>query len=43
MLGSRDVINLKYVKEVGTGLSPAKTDDAGKSWQPSSPIQNLGK
>ena len=22
MLGSRDVITLKYVKEVGTGLSP---------------------
>ena len=24
MLASRDVINLKYVKEVGTGVSPAK-------------------
>ena len=31
MLTSRDVINLKYVKEVGTGLSPAKTDDAENS------------
>ena len=43
MLGSRDVINLKYVKEVGTGLSPDKTDDAGKSLQPGSPILDLGK
>ena len=40
MLGSRDVINLKYVKEVGTGLSPDKTDDAGKSLQPGSPLQS---
>ena len=31
MLTSRDVINLKYVKKVGTGLSPAKTDDAENS------------
>ena len=30
MLGSRDVINLKYVKEVGTCLSPDKADDAEK-------------
>ena len=43
MWGSRDVINLKYVKEVGTGLSPDKTDDEGKSLQPDSPILNLGK
>ena len=43
MLASRDVINLKYVKEVGAGLSPAKTDDAGKSLQPGSPILDLGK
>ena len=28
LLGSRDVTNLKYVKEVEAGLSPAKTDDA---------------
>ena len=43
MLGSRDVINLKYVKEVGTGLSPDKTDDTGKKLQPGSPILDLGK
>ena len=43
MLTSRDVINLKYVKEVGTGLSPAKTDDAEKSLQPGSPVLDLGK
>ena len=43
MLVSRDVINLKYVKEVGTNLSPAKTDDAEKSLQPGSPIQDLSK
>ena len=41
MLASRDVINLKYVKEVGTGLSPAKTNDAEKSLQPGSPILDL--
>ena len=43
MLGSRDVKNLKYVKEVGTDLSLGKTDDAGKSLQPGSPILDLGK
>ena len=43
MLASRDVINLKHVKEVRTGLSPAKTDDAEKSLQPGSPILDLGK
>ena len=43
MLTSRDVINLKYVKEVGTGLSPAKTDDAEKSLKPGSPVLDLGK
>ena len=43
MLGSIDVINLKYIKEIGTGLSPDKTDDAGKSLQPGSPILDLGK
>ena len=41
MLASRDVINLKYVKEVGTDLSPAKTNDAEKSLQPGSPILDL--
>ena len=43
MLESRDVINLKYVKEVETGLSPDKTDEAGKSLKPGSPILDLGK
>ena len=43
MLASRDVINLKYVKEVRTGLSPAKTDNTEKSLQPSSPILDLSK
>ena len=43
MLASRDVINLKYVKEVGTGLSPAKADHAEKGLQPGSPILDLGK
>ena len=43
MLESRDVMNLKYVKEVETGLSPAKTDDAEKILQPGSPILYLGK
>ena len=43
MLASRDVINLRYVKEVGTGLSPTKNDDAEKSLQPGSPILDLGK
>ena len=43
MLASRDVINLKHVKEVRTGLSPAKTDDAEKSLQAGSPILDLGK
>ena len=43
MLTSRDVINLKYVNEVGTGLSPAKSDDAEKSLQPGSPVLDLGK
>ena len=43
MLGSRDVTNLKYVKEVRTGLSSDKTDDAGKILQPDSPILDLGK
>ena len=43
MLASRDAINLKYIKEVGTGLSPAKTDDAEKSLQPGSPILDLDK
>ena len=43
MLGSRDVINLKYVNEVGISLSQAKTDDAGKGLQPDSPILDLGK
>ena len=42
LLGSRDVTNLKYVKEVGAGLSPAKTDDAEKILQPGSPILDLG-
>ena len=42
-LGSRDAINLKYVKEVGTGLSPAKIDDAQTSLQPGSPILDLGR
>ena len=41
MLGSRDVINLKYGKEVGTGISPAKTDDVEKRLQPGSPILDL--
>ena len=40
MLGSRRVINLKYVKEVGTSLSPTNNDDAEKSLQPGSPIQD---
>ena len=43
MLTSRDVINLKYVNEVGTGLCPAKSDDAEKSLQPGSPVLDLGK
>ena len=43
MLTSRDVINLKYVNEVGTGLSPTKSDDAEKSLQPGSPVLDLGK
>ena len=43
MLGSRDVINLKYVNEVGISLSQAKTDDAEKGLQPDSPILDLGK
>ena len=43
MLGSRDVINLKYVNELGISLSPAKTDDAEKGLQPDSPILDLGK
>ena len=43
MLGFRDVINLRYVKEVGTGLSPDKTDEARKSLKPGSPILDLGK
>ena len=43
MLASRDVINLKYVKEVRTGLSPAKTDNAEKSLQPGSPTLDLSK
>ena len=43
MLGSTDMIKLKYVKEVGTGLSPDKTDEAGKSLKPGSPILDLGK
>ena len=42
MLASRDVINLKYVKEDWTGFSPAKTDDAEKSFQPGSLILDLG-
>ena len=41
MLGSRDVINLKYVKEVGKALSPTKANDAEKSLQPDSPILDL--
>ena len=41
MLGSRDVINLKYVKEVGKGLSSTKANDAEKSLQPDSPILDL--
>ena len=43
MLASRDVINLKYVKEVATGPSPAKTDNAEKSLQHGSPILDLGE
>lgn len=43
MLGSRDVINPKYVKEVEKGLSPANYDDVEKSLQPGSPILKLGK
>ena len=43
MLAFRNVINLKYVKKVGTDLSPAKTDDAEKSLQPGPPILDLGE
>ena len=44
MLGSRDVINLKYAKEeVGTSLSRDKTYDAGKSLQLGCPILDLVK
>ena len=43
MLASRDVMNLKYVKEVRAGVSPAKTDDAEKRLLPGSPILDLGK
>ena len=43
MLRSRYLINLKYVKEFGTGLSPAKTNDAEISLQPDSPILDLGR
>ena len=32
MLASRDVINLKYVKEIRTSLSPANTDDVEKNF-----------
>ena len=32
ILGSRDVINLKYVKEVGAGLSPANIDEKFATW-----------
>ena len=43
MLAFRNVINLKYVKKVGTDLSPAKTDDAEKSLQPGPTILDLGE
>ena len=43
MLGSRDVINPKYVKEVEKGLSSANYGDVEKSLQPGSPILKLGK
>ena len=32
MLASRDVINLKYVKEIRISLSPANTYDAEKKF-----------
>ena len=41
MLGSRDVINPKYVKEVEKGLSSANYDDVEKSLKPGSPILKL--
>ena len=43
MLGSRDVKNLKHVKEVMACISPAKTDDSEKSLRPGFPTLDLGK